>query len=175
MTWQLILWTSISLLQYRVDKLGLNQHALSLARVGDIATKESPLSSISSRVHHSPIDTVGSRAGTTISGLDFLVLSDCPGHIGTMVLKFLLLHSMPIHYLCIYLCSSLWRVNKFPTTKYYHDFVIWHLQVNLVTLRYLCWRYSLTWIFCIHLFLGTLLYLVDNIQINFLIMKLITL
>ncbi|KAE9466632.1 hypothetical protein C3L33_01472, partial [Rhododendron williamsianum] len=53
--------------RYRVDKLGLNQHALSLARVGDIATKESPLSSISSRVHHSPIDTVGSRAGTTIS------------------------------------------------------------------------------------------------------------
>ncbi|XP_058227221.1 uncharacterized protein LOC131335745 isoform X1 [Rhododendron vialii] len=56
--------------RYRVDKLGLNQHALSLARVGDIATKESPLSSISSRVHHSPIDTVGSRAGTTISGYD---------------------------------------------------------------------------------------------------------
>lgn len=56
--------------RYRVDKLGLNQHALSMARVGDIATKEPPLSSISSRVHHTAIDTLGSRAGTTISGYD---------------------------------------------------------------------------------------------------------
>lgn len=41
-----------------------------MARVGDIATKEPPLSSISSRVHHTAVDTLGSRAGTTISGYD---------------------------------------------------------------------------------------------------------
>ncbi|CAL5325904.1 probable RNA-binding protein 46 [Camellia sinensis] len=54
--------------QHQVDRLGLNHHALNLSRIDDITSKELQLSSFSSRVHHSAVDPLSSRMGTTMSG-----------------------------------------------------------------------------------------------------------
>uniref|UniRef100_A0A5B6YPA3 Putative RNA-binding protein 46 isoform X1 n=1 Tax=Davidia involucrata TaxID=16924 RepID=A0A5B6YPA3_DAVIN len=56
--------------RHQVDKLGLNQHALNLSRVGDIASTELKLSSFSSRIPPPAADHLASCLGSTATRYD---------------------------------------------------------------------------------------------------------
>uniref|UniRef100_A0A5B6YPG9 Putative RNA-binding protein 46 isoform X2 n=1 Tax=Davidia involucrata TaxID=16924 RepID=A0A5B6YPG9_DAVIN len=56
--------------RHQVDKLGLNQHALNLSRVGDIASMESKLSSFSSRIPPPAADPLALCVGSTAARYD---------------------------------------------------------------------------------------------------------